>query len=126
MKTVILFPAMILFFVISSDVFSQVFSIKGKIYDAISGGPLANANVVESKSEIGTISNRDGCFKLMLSPGQKELVISLDGYKTLTQCINLKNDTTITSNLEPLADLKLRQKAETGQSASVTRLKKGR
>ena len=85
--------------------------IKGTITNEKSGNTLENVNLLETLSGIGTISNSTGEFRLMLNPGDAELLITLDGYKNVTKQIKLVNDTTINIQLEPQMNLKIRQKA---------------
>ncbi|MBN2635112.1 MAG: carboxypeptidase-like regulatory domain-containing protein [Prolixibacteraceae bacterium] len=110
MKTEFIYLLLVIF-ILPFTTNGQFAVIKGTITNEKSGDTLENVNLLETLSGIGTISNSTGEFRLMLNPGDAELLITLDGYKNVTKQIKLVNDTTINIQLEPQMNLKIRQKA---------------
>lgn len=110
MKTEIIY-LLLLIFILPLTTNGQFAVIKGTITNEKSGNTLENVNILETLSGIGTISNSSGEFRLMLTRGDAELLITLDGYKNVTKQIKLVSDTTINIQLESQLNLKIRQKA---------------
>lgn len=102
----------------------QLAIIQGSIVSKKSGKVLENVNILETGSGIGTISNSAGIFRLMLNPGNTELLISYDGFKSITQKIQLGNDTVVNFKLEPELNLKVRRKENVHASLSPATEKK--
>jgi hypothetical protein len=73
-------------------IFSQTFSISGKVADKETGLSLAYANVRVLNSSLGTASNLEGKYEIKLSSGKYELITSYIGYKTDTIFVDLKSD----------------------------------
>ncbi len=109
MKTEIIY-LLLLILILPFTSNGQFAVIRGKITNEKSGIALENVNILETLSGIGTISNSTGDFRLMLNPGNTELLITLDGYKSVTKQIKLVNDTIMNILLEPQINLKFRQK----------------
>jgi hypothetical protein len=63
------------------QIVSAQFVIKGKVQDANSKMPLANASVYCENTTLFTMSDQNGNFSLSLSPGGYNLVVSHTGYK---------------------------------------------
>ena len=80
---------------------AQLVTISGKVTNSKSEDALENVTVFELSSNIGTITNGDGFFKLALTKGAHEIKITDDGFKEFSQQIVLKNDTTISVKLVP-------------------------
>lgn len=80
---------------------AQLISIAGFIKNASTGEAKKNTAVFESASGIGTITNSEGYYRLLLNPGQKKLEISSDGFHAYTSRFNLMADTTISVQLVP-------------------------
>ncbi|MCX7610947.1 MAG: DUF5686 and carboxypeptidase regulatory-like domain-containing protein [Ignavibacterium sp.] len=76
----------------STNIFPQVFSIKGKIYDKENNSPLIYANIRVANSTLGTSSNSNGEFELKLERGSYFLIASYIGYVADTISINVNND----------------------------------
>lgn len=106
------------------DCFSQYVTLKGTVQNSSTGEMVEYANVVEVKSGIGTISNSNGFFSLMLLPGEKAMSISMEGFKSVSYNLVLKKDTTLNASIEPLPELKNRHKSAEINSASIAPLKK--
>lgn len=80
---------------------AQLVTISGNVIHSKSGKALENVNIFESFSNIGTITNEDGFFKLVLSQGELNLNITDNGFKDLSKQLVLKGDTILTVELEP-------------------------
>ena len=109
MKTEIIY-LLLLIFILPFTTNGQFAVIRGTITNEKNGISIENVNILETLSGIGTISNSTGEFRLMLSPGDVELLITLDGYKNVIKQFKLVSDTTINIQLEPKLNLKIRQK----------------
>ena len=76
--------------VISSTVLAQVSGgIWGVVYDAESGDPLPNAEVIVLKTGVGTITADDGKYALKLKPGVYEIQAKYLGYESLISKVNV-------------------------------------
>lgn len=111
MKTFLTCNVLFLFFIFPLLGSGQLVTITGNITNQTTGDFLGSVNILESNSGIGTISNIDGFFSLMLNPGNTEFLITHEGFKNYSQKMILKNDTSITVALIPVLDLKIKQKA---------------
>ena len=88
-----------------SYLFAQVHTISGFVEDASSGEKLINANIYDSKTLNGTISNNYGFYSLTLPEGEIELIYSFVGYAPIKKQINLVKDTIINIPLEPSVEI---------------------
>ena len=106
---------------------TQLVTISGKVVNSKSGKVLENVSIFESSSNIGTITNKNGFFKLELPRGELEFKITDDGFRDFAQHIVLKSDTTISVVLEPEIQNKNRHKKhETAQiDAKITKKNSG-
>jgi len=123
MKTTIHFFTLILICILPEYSHAQLVSISGYVTHALTGAAVENASVFEKHSEIGTISNKEGFFKLMLHPGRQNLSFSEDGYKTFSENIVLKSDTTVVVHLKPETSSKSRHKNDAELQAGVGKKK---
>lgn len=98
MKRTFLF--LIVFFTASYASLGQ--TVSGKIVDAVSSTPIVGAMVYIDQTQIGTISNFDGIFELIVPVGENKLVIDLLGYKKQEITILVSN-----SSFENLGNIKL-------------------
>lgn len=112
MKTI--FPSLLLILLLTFPTIgkTQYVNISGNITNLKDGALVENANVYESISTIGTISNKNGNYQLLLKKGDVKIVISLNGFKDYTQKMSLISDTTLNVKLVPLENLKAKVKAE--------------
>lgn len=111
MKTEIIFLLLVVLFLPQMSQ-GQLAVIRGTITEIKSENPLKNVNILETISDTGTISNASGEFSLMLKTGKTDLLIAIEGYKTVSKQLLLKNDTVINIELEPQINLKIRRKAD--------------
>jgi hypothetical protein len=89
---------------------AQFVLVTGSIINGKTGNTIGNVNVFESNSGIGTITNLNGFFSLMLKPGNAEIVISNEGYNDLSQKMVLKKDTNLIVSLLPVSNFKSKAK----------------
>ena len=94
---------LLIFFISFTSIYSQQFSIRGKIVDAETGQSLSFANVLIEGSYRGTSANINGQFQIRLQEGSYNLITSYIGYKTDTLNINLNSDKNIIIDLKPVA-----------------------
>ncbi len=91
---------------------AQFVNISGNIYSERNGKIVENASVFDNKTNIGTITDKNGFFKLMLNPGVIELVAISDGFKDFKQTVNLTSDTTMVIKLNSVVRFKNKLKDE--------------
>ena len=73
-------------------VFSQTFSVSGKVSDKEAGTPLGYTNIRVLNSTMGTSSNLEGEFEMKLQAGDYKLIASYIGYKSDTLFVKVKSD----------------------------------
>ncbi len=125
MKTALSLHYFLFFLILSFSGNAQMVLVSGTVLNQNSGKNIENVNIFESISGIGTISNQNGFFSLMLKPGNAKIVFSLEGFNELTQKIIVKNDTTLSVSMVPATHLKSKQK-ETDNPKTAEMLKKSR
>jgi len=101
MKTILLTLFSIIFFMIPDFGLAQLITVTGLVKSSTSGKTLKEVNVFESNSGIGTITNKDGYYKLTLNSGTLNLKISEAGYLAVSKKMELSSDTTLTIILHP-------------------------
>jgi CarboxypepD_reg-like domain len=74
-------------FIISAFLFTNAFSqnnftISGSVVNEATGFPMAAASVFAQNTTLGTVTDNEGNFKLILPNGGYDLIISFTGYKT--------------------------------------------
>ena len=79
MKKIFLFTLLIFSVAI---VFSQDFSVSGKVIDSATREPLAFASVFCQNTTLGTTTNKEGSFHLSLKEGGYDLVVTYTGYRS--------------------------------------------
>ena len=98
---------------------AQLVTISGKVTNSKSGEALENVTVFESVSNIGTITNEKGNFKLSLSTGTLNIEITGSGFKEYSRQFELKSDTTLAVKLIPEIQHKTRHKKQTDIQANA-------
>ncbi|MCX6175205.1 MAG: carboxypeptidase-like regulatory domain-containing protein [Ignavibacteriales bacterium] len=98
--TKIIFTIFIITLLFTTKSFSQSFySIEGKVTDAKTNEPLAVVSVYLSQTTIGTLTDKNGNYKInKVSPGKYTLVISQIGYEPFLQIIEIKPETNTQRN----------------------------
>lgn len=73
--------------------FSQTeFLVTGKVIDSSTNQPMAAASVFAENTTLGTVTEADGSFRLMLPNGGYNLVVTFTGYQTETKRITTGNE----------------------------------
>ena len=119
MKTEIFYLLLLLFPFIPFSAGAQYKILKGTILNDKSENIIGDVNIFDKISGIGTISNANGFFSLMLKQGKPELNISRNGFKSITQTFELKNDTSIIVRLVPELDSKTKHKQDNPKNLAV-------
>lgn len=100
---------------------AQRFSVSGKVTDELTQMPVAQVNVVEVGSSIGTITNEDGSFFLMLNKGPVEIQFGGISHQPVKVSFELRQDTIIETRLGLSADERARRLKKEGlKSAPVS------
>lgn len=74
-------------------------TINGKVIDADSKEPLTGASVFAQNTTRGTVTDKEGLFKLYLDKGGYELAISFTGYTSKTYVVQGKENEEMTIEL---------------------------
>ena len=98
------------------------FTISGYMTDATSSETLIGANILESHSRLGTITNPYGFYSITIPEGEAQLSFSYLGYTTQSHSIRLNRDTVLNVKMKDNTLLQevvvLSDKAETGIMAT--------
>jgi hypothetical protein len=101
MKTIIPIFILITAFVFPQHIQGQLLSVSGYVKNQLTGQVIENAAIYESISGIGTITNGDGYYRLLLNRGKQNLKISGLGYKSFSAAFTMTSDTIISIELKP-------------------------
>lgn len=112
MKTVLITQFVLLLFVLPGMSLAQVVAVSGYVKNASNGKVLENVSIFDKNSGIGTITNQNGFYKLILDVGEVNLTISNGGFKTALHTVEAKSDTTLLISLQPVIRDKNRQKKD--------------
>jgi len=125
MKTIFYVFSLLLLFIISNISSAQFYSVSGYITNSVTERGIVNVTVFEDISGIGTISNDNGYYRLILNPGKIKLIISRPGFKTFSTTFELKKDTVIFANLdsEPFPGSKIVVENDVSQKRDSTKIK---
>ena len=107
MKTPLTFFLFTIICLVPFTGFSQFISLTGKITSEKDGKILENADVLECSSKTGTISDKDGFYKLILTPGNVDLLVSNEGFADYSQKLFLKEQHLMEKPFFLFADLLL-------------------
>lgn len=97
--------SLLIIFSIAASAFSQKHTLSGYVEDEATGERLISANIYNSETLQGVISNNYGFYSLTLPESKFTLTYSFVGYKPVTLDINLIKDTLINVSLEPLINI---------------------
>jgi len=86
------FCIFILLFVVPFSIFSQEFTINGKVADSASLEPLAFVNIVINDGQHGGVTDIDGRFRLVSQEKIKSLTFSYVGYSGLRVSVDKKTE----------------------------------
>ena len=92
MKRILLLPAFLLLFVTA---YSQ--SVTGTVKSSTKEA-IPYASIVVLNSNIGTTTDQDGNFSLILPNGNHTIVVSFVGYATQTQTVQIEKGNSATIN----------------------------
>lgn len=112
MKTIFTFTFLFLFGFLPITGQAQYITISGYITDFLTGNTIKNATVFEKSSGIGTISDRDGFYKLTLKPGQMNITFANNGFESFSRQFTVSADTVLMIQLKPEKWIKNHEKAE--------------
>ncbi len=73
--------------------------LSGKITDKQTGKTLSGATVFFSDLKLGTITNKEGAYKISIPQGSHVVEVSYMGYATQVQTITIQDATTINFNM---------------------------
>ncbi|QIA09207.1 carboxypeptidase-like regulatory domain-containing protein [Draconibacterium halophilum] len=110
MKTVLITHFALLLLVIPGMSWAQIVTITGYVNNGASGKAMENVSIFDKNSGIGTITNQNGFYKLILDKGDVDLSVSNGGFKPVLHHVKVVSDTTLFVNLQPLLSGKTRQK----------------
>ncbi|MCK4663908.1 MAG: TonB-dependent receptor [Bacteroidales bacterium] len=97
----------LIIFVVTYTISSaQKYTISGYIEDSKTGEKLINANIYETKTYIGTVSNNYGFYSITFSKAKINLTFSYVGYQAQQFNIELTKDTLINISLIPNIEIK--------------------
>jgi hypothetical protein len=75
--------------------------IEGRVVDIDTGEPLLGAHVFLSGTKIGTVTNRNGYFRLhSIGPGSHRLVVSIIGYGRIARNLSLGRGQELQQNIQ--------------------------
>lgn len=101
---------------------NRKFTISGYMTDVASSETLIGANILESRSHLGTTTNPYGFYSITIPEGEAHLSFSYLGFTTQTHSIRLNRDTVMNIKMETNTLLQevvvLSDKAETGVMAT--------
>ena len=78
------------------------FTLSGKVTDQ-HGAPLALATIAIENSSSGTYTDDNGRYSLKVSPGKRTLVVSLVGYQTVKNALDIQQDKVLNFTLQESA-----------------------
>jgi hypothetical protein len=90
---------------IYEEAFSQNRTISGFVEDSQTGERLINANIYNSNTSKGTVSNTYGFFSLTLPAGNINLTVSYVGYEAFQKDMTPAEDTMIIIALKPALEI---------------------
>ncbi|PLX18604.1 MAG: hypothetical protein C0599_11955, partial [Salinivirgaceae bacterium] len=79
---------------------AQQYTLSGYLTDSQTGEIIIGANVYDSLTLKGTISNTYGFYSLTLSKGKHKIVFSFVGYGAKSLSVDLKKDTLVSLGLQ--------------------------
>lgn len=124
MKTILTFCQVSFILILPFLGNAQQVTLSGKVLDGKTGKALCYASIFESGSKIGTISDENGFFKLVLSKGVLNITVSDNGFKNFSKQLVLKSDTSFIIKLDPEMNSKTRLKNNVSLQADAKTSKK--
>ncbi|MBN2610498.1 MAG: TonB-dependent receptor plug domain-containing protein [Bacteroidales bacterium] len=96
---------LLLLCIFSNTLQAQKFTISGIVSEASGGEKIIGANIYDSLTYKGTITNNFGFYSLSLNKGDVQLVCSFVGYSMHSQRFKLDKDTVINITLSPMLEI---------------------
>lgn len=124
MKTILFTYFMLFLFIIPNFSWAQAVSVSGYVNNGSNGNALESVNIFEKNSGIGTITNQNGFYKLVLKKGILNLTVTNDGFKAYSHMLELNSDTTLIVNLQANIAEKSKQEKNDGLHADAKEEKK--
>ncbi len=92
----------LIFYLLFLSPFSQAqkYSVDGFVINTQTGEKVADVNILDKNTGIGTISDGDGNFKLLLNSGEINLLFTEGEFKSVSREFTLRADTIIDVQLE--------------------------
>ena len=112
MKTIFLNPFLVLFGLFPLMGQAQYITVSGYVTHFFTSNAIENVNVFETRSGIGTITDKDGFFRLIIKQGEMNITFAQSGFKPIIQQFLGRNDTTLNIQLEPLKWIRVQDKHE--------------
>ncbi len=101
--------------------FGQKVTVSGYVNDKMNGVHLENVSIFEKGSVIGTITSKNGFYKLLLPAGTINISAKLTGYQVFEKQMTINNDTVLSIQLLP----KIGKKGNSKDENDVQALKNG-
>ncbi len=111
-----LFCLILFFFCFNRIDAQEKFTISGTVSDIKSNETLIGVNIIFPETQSGTTTNEYGFYSITLPKGEYQVVVSYLGFNTLSETINLSQNTTknfsLTETLENLDEVVITQNIE--------------
>jgi hypothetical protein len=91
-------------FILAIPASAQTITIKGKVTDAVTNEAITYATIAVKGTSIGTNSNFDGLYKLVIVNKTDSLTVSCVGYRTRSFLVTSAAEQTINVRLEPVSN----------------------
>jgi len=101
MKTILITHTFLIFLLLPGMTWAQFITISGYINDSSTGKALENVSIFDSNSRIGTITNHNGFYRLVLHEKKANLTFTFNGFKDCARHIELSSDTTLQVSMQP-------------------------
>lgn len=122
-----LYTSLLGLFLLTSQVFSQSYTLSGYIQDSASGEKLIGANIYDKANLRGTTSNTYGFYSITLPGGEYDFIFSFVGYAAQERKISFSKDQTLNISLSASVELeaveitgqRLEQSVESSQMSTI-------
>lgn len=97
----IIYLLIVIFQTLSLTVYCQETIIKGRVTDYSNGEPIPFANVFYKGSSIGTVTDFDGYYTIVINPSYDSLHVSYIGFRTMSRYIGKETGHSINFMMNP-------------------------
>lgn len=101
MKTFFITNTILILCLLPGMTWAQFMTVSGYINDSSNGKALENVSIFDLNSKIGTITNHNGFYRLVLHEKKAELKFTFDGFKDCSHLLELSSDTTLLISMQP-------------------------